>query len=173
MTDHTDAHPTHATTDAPDDAACGPFDDAPLLLGTYTPKIDAKGRVALPAKMRTQLGEGMVLARGQERCVTILPRREFRRIAARIQHTSMGDRAARQYLRIFLSGAVDTQIDRQGRISVPPMLRDYAGLGEHIVVIGVGTRAEIWNADAWDDYLARNEQGYADISDDVLPDMEF
>ncbi len=172
MADHTDAPSTHAAPGTPSqslpDDAC---DAAPLLLGTYTPKIDAKGRVALPAKMRTQLGEGMVLARGQERCVTILPRQEFRRIATRIQHTSMGDKAARQYLRIFLSGAVDTEIDRQGRVSVPQMLRDYAGLGDDIVIIGVGTRAEIWNAGAWADYLAQNEQGYADITDDVFPDM--
>ena len=64
----------------------------PLLLGTYTPKIDAKGRMALPAKFRSQLGSGMVMARGQERCVYLLPQSEFRRIALQIQRTSMGTR---------------------------------------------------------------------------------
>ena len=67
----------------------------PLLLGTYTPKIDAKGRMALPAKFRSQLGPGMVMARGQERCVYLLPQSEFRRIALQIQRTSMGNKAAR------------------------------------------------------------------------------
>ena len=121
----------------------------PLLLGTYTPKIDAKGRVALPAKFRSQLGQGLVMARGQERCVYLLPFDEFRRIASQIQRTSVGNKAAREYLRVFLSGAVDQEPDKQGRVVVPQMLRDYANLGSDIVVIGVGTRAELWNKDAW------------------------
>ena len=143
----------------------------PLLLGTYTPKIDAKGRLALPAKLRAQLGDGLIMARGQERCVYLLPQSEFRRIAMQIQRTSMGDKAARDYLRVFLSGAVDQDPDKQGRILIPQMLRDYADLDGDVVVIGVGTRAEIWNAAAWERYLADQEQGYADIADDVLPSV--
>ena len=115
----------------------------PLLLGTYTPKIDAKGRMALPAKFRSQLGSGMVMARGQERCVYLLPQSEFRRIAVQIQRTSMGNKAARDYLRVFLSGAVDQEPDKQGRVLVPQMLRDYANLGSDIVVIGVGTGRDL------------------------------
>jgi MraZ protein len=145
----------------------------PLLLGTYTPKIDAKGRVALPAKFRSQLGQGLVMARGQERCVYLLPFDEFRRIASQIQRTSVGNKAAREYLRVFLSGAVDQEPDKQGRVVVPQMLRDYANLGSEIVVIGVGTRAELWNKDAWESYLAQKEEGYSDIADDVLPEVEF
>ncbi|MBT1182113.1 division/cell wall cluster transcriptional repressor MraZ [Bifidobacterium sp. CP2] len=145
----------------------------PLLLGTYTPKIDAKGRMALPAKMRGQLGDGLVMARGQERCVYLLPVMEFRRIAMQIQRTSMGNKAAREYLRVFLSGAVDQEPDKQGRVLVPQMLRDYANLGSDIVVIGVGTRAEIWNREAWEAYLAEKEQHYADIANDVLPEVDF
>ncbi|WP_421777500.1 division/cell wall cluster transcriptional repressor MraZ [Gardnerella sp. KA00603] len=142
---------------------------APILLGTYTPKIDDKGRVALPAKFRAQLGKGFVMARGQERCVYVLPMTEFQRMTTQIQRTSMSNKSARDYLRVFLSGAVDEEPDKQGRIVVPPMLRDYASLGNEIVVIGVGTRAEIWNKSAWEAYLADREQGYADIADDVLP----
>ena len=145
----------------------------PLLLGTYTPKIDAKGRVALPAKFRSQLGQGLVMARGQERCVYLLPFDEFRRIASQIQRTSVGNKAAREYLRVFLSGAVDQEPDKQGRVVVPQMLRDYDNVGPEIVVIGVGTRAELWNQDAWESYLAQKEEGYSDIADDVLPEVEF
>ena len=145
----------------------------PLLLGTYTPKIDANGRVALPAKFRSQLGQGLVMARGQERCVYLLPFDEFRRIASQIQRTSVGNKAAREYMRVFLSGAVDQEPDKQGRVVVPQMLRDYANLGSDIVVIGVGTRAELWNKDAWESYLAQKEEGYSDIADDVLPEVEF
>lgn len=142
---------------------------SPVLLGTYTPKIDGKGRVALPAKFRAQLGTGFVMAKGQERCVYVLPMQEFQRITAQIQRTSMSNKSARDYLRVFLSGAVDQEPDKQGRIVVPPMLREYANLGDEIVVIGVGTRAEIWNKTAWNEYLADREQGYSDIADDVLP----
>lgn len=141
----------------------------PILLGTYSPKIDAKGRVALPAKFRSQLGNGFVMARGQERCVYVLPIQEFERITTQIQLTSMSNKSARDYLRVFLSGAIDQEPDKQGRIVVPPMLRDYANLGDEIVVIGVGTRAEIWNKSAWNNYLADKEQDYADIANDVLP----
>ncbi|RSX57020.1 division/cell wall cluster transcriptional repressor MraZ [Bifidobacterium samirii] len=152
----------------------GSSDDLPpLLLGTYTPRIDAKGRLALPARMRAQFGPGLVMARGQERCVYLLPRQEFRRIAMRIQRVSMSDKKARDYLRVFLSGAVDQEPDRQGRILVPQMLRDYADLGTEVAVIGVGTRAEIWNRTAWEGYLASQEQGYADIADDILPAVGF
>ena len=145
----------------------------PLLLGTYTPKIDAKGRMALPAKFRSQLGQGLVMARGQERCEYLLPFDEFRRIASQIQRVSVGNKAAREYLRVFLSGAVDQQPDKQGRVLVPQMLRDYANLGSDVVVIGVGTRAELWNKDTWESYLAEKEEGYSDIADDVLPEVEF
>ena len=144
-----------------------------MLLGTYTPKIDAKGRMALPAKFRTQLGPGLIMARGQERCVYLFPQAEFRRVAMQIQHTSLGNKAAREYLRVLLSGAVDQTPDKQGRVLVPQMLRDYAKLGSDIVVIGVGTRAEIWDKKAWEQYLADNEQGYSDIADDVLPSVEW
>lgn len=144
-----------------------------MLLGTYTPKIDAKGRMALPAKFRTQLGPGLIMARGQERCVYLFPQAEFRRVAMQIQHTSLGNKAAREYLRVLLSGAVDQTPDKQGRVLVPQMLRDYAKLGGDIVVIGVGTRAEIWDKKAWEQYLADNEQGYSDIADDVLPSVEW
>jgi MraZ protein len=144
-----------------------------LLLGTYTPKIDVKGRMALPAKFRSQLGAGLVMARGQERCVYLLPFDEFRRIASQIQRTSVGNKAAREYLRVFLSGATDQVPDKQGRVLVPQMLRDYADLGADVVVIGVGTRAEIWNKQAWESYLSDKEEGYSDIADDVLPEVEF
>ena len=145
----------------------------PLLLGTYTPKIDAKGRMALPAKFRSQLGQGLVMARGQERCRYLLPFDEFRRIASQIQRVTVGNKTAREYLRVFLSGAVDQQPDKQGRVLVPQMLRDYANLGSDVVVIGVGTRAELWNKDTWESYLAEKEEGYSDIADDVLPEVEF
>lgn len=145
----------------------------PLLLGTYTPKVDAKGRLALPAKMRSLLGGGVVMTRGQERCIYLLSRHEFCKIAAQIQRTSLGNRAAREYLRIFLSGATDEDFDKQGRIMIPQMLKKYASLESEVVVIGVGTRAEVWDKAMWEEYLDAKEQDYADIAQDVLPDVDW
>lgn len=167
------AAPSSDVPDADAHAAAPAAEALPMLLGTYEPRMDAKGRMALPAKFRQALGEGLVMARGQERCIYLLPHAEFRRIATQIQRASVGNRAAREYLRIFLSGAVDQEPDKQGRVLVPQMLRDYARLGDDIVVIGVGTRAEIWDKAAWEAYLAANEEGYADIADDVLQELEF
>jgi MraZ protein len=145
----------------------------PLLLGTYTPRMDAKGRLALPAKFRSQLAGRFVLARGQERCVYLLPAGEFRRMAMRIQRVSVGNKATRDYLRVFLSGAVDEQADSKGRVMIPPMLRSYAHLDREIAVIGVGTRAEIWDKATWDAYLADREDDYSQIADDVLPEVDL
>ncbi len=146
---------------------------SPLLLGTYNPKIDSKGRITLPSKFRSHLTGGLVFARGQERCVYILPQNEFRRIAAQIQHTSLSNKAARSYLRVFLSGAVDDVPDKQGRVIVPQILRKYAGIEKDVTVIGVGTRAEIWDTAAWEEYLASQEEDYSNMADDVLPEVDF
>ncbi len=145
----------------------------PMLLGTYTPKIDAKGRIALPAKFRTILGKGVVLTRGQERCIYLLPFREFRRMAVQLQRTSVSNKEARDYSRVLMSGASDQVPDKQGRVLVPPQLREYAHLNSDIVIIGVGSRAEIWDANSWEEYLVSKEQGYSDVENDILPVVDF
>ncbi len=80
-------------------------------------------------------------------------------------------KAARDYQRVFLSGASDETPDKQGRVTVPPALRDYAGLTKDCVVIGAGTRVEVWDAEAWDTYLAEQEAAFADLSEEVLPGL--
>jgi MraZ protein len=144
-----------------------------LLLGTYTPRLDSKGRLALPSKFRSQLAGEFVIARGQERCLYLLPSREFRRLAVSIQRAHVSDKPTRDYLRVFLSGASEEKMDRQGRIVIPPMLREYAHLQRDVAVIGVGTRAEVWDAHAWNTYLAQQEDPYSQISDDVLPEADL
>lgn len=144
-----------------------------LLLGTFTPKMDAKGRVALPARFRQILNGTFVLSRGQERCIYLLPADEFRRMALKIQQAPLGNKAARDYLRVFLSGAVEETTDNQGRVVIPPMLRTYAKLDKQVAVIGVGTRAEIWDLQTWNEYLAGQEEGYSELADDVLTQVSW
>ena len=137
-----------------------------MFLGTYSPRMDAKGRIILPAKFREELSAGLVLTRGQERCLYVFPSAEFERIHERMRSAPLPGRAARDFLRVFPSGASDELPDKQGRITIPPILRQYAGLGDQLVVIGSGTRAEIWDASAWEEYLARTEAEFAALDED-------
>lgn len=146
------------------------FGGAPsLLLGTYNPRMDEKGRLILPSKFRGQLAPGLVMTRGQERCLYLLPMDEFRRMYEQIRLAPITSKQSRDYLRVFLSGASDEMPDKQGRVSIPANLRQYAGLDRDVAVIGMGTRVEIWDAAAWDEYLANQEGDYAETADEVLP----
>ncbi|MFE4464150.1 division/cell wall cluster transcriptional repressor MraZ [Oerskovia sp. NPDC056781] len=144
-----------------------------MLLGTYTPRLDDKGRLILPAKFRGQLASGLVMTRGQERCLFLLPMDEFRRMYDQIRQAPVTSKQARDYLRVFLSGASDEIPDKQGRISIPAALRTYAGLDRDVAVIGAGTRVEIWDATAWEAYLADQEAEYAATAEEVLPALRF
>lgn len=142
-----------------------------LFLGTYTPRLDDKGRVILPARFRPRLEEGLVITRGQERCLYVYPRAEFEQIAAQWQSSPTTSKAVRDYQRVLLSGASDETADKQGRITIPPMLRQYAGLRTECTVIGAGNRVEVWDTEAWDDYLAETEQAYSEQSEEVVPGL--
>lgn len=144
-----------------------------LLLGTYTPRLDDKGRLILPAKFRSHLASGLVMTRGQERCLFLLPMDEFRRMYEQFRVAPVTSKQARDYLRVFLSGASDEMPDKQGRVSIPQHLRDYAGLDREVAVIGAGTRVEIWDLVAWQEYLAEQEVGYSSTAEEVLPPMSF
>ena len=113
-----------------------------MFLGTYTPRLDEKGRVILPAKFREELSEGLVLTRGQERCLYVFSAQEFQRVYEQMRSAPLSSKQARDYIRVFLSGASDEQPDKQGRVTIPQALRDYAGLGKDLTVIGAGARAE-------------------------------
>lgn len=144
-----------------------------LLLGTFTPRLDDKGRLILPAKFRPQLAPGLVLTRGQERCLFLFPMDEFRRMYEQLRDAPVTNKAARDYLRVFLSGASDESPDKQGRVSVPAHLRQYAGLDRDVAVIGAGTRVEIWDLPAWQEYLERQEAVYAQTSEEVVPGLRL
>jgi MraZ protein len=144
-----------------------------LLLGTYTPKLDEKGRLILPAKFRSRLADGLVMTRGQERCLFLLPMDEFSRMYEQVRQAPVTSRQARDYLRVFLSGASDETPDKQGRVSIPPALRAYAGLDRDVAVIGAGTRVEVWDKTAWESYLAEQESAYSETAEQIFPDLQF
>ena len=140
-----------------------------MLMGTYTPRLDDKGRLFLPAKFRDQLSEGLVVTRGQERCLTVWPMRAFAQLAGQAQEAPVTDKAVRDYTRLLFAGASDDQPDKQGRLTIPPMLREYASLSKDVIVIGVGNRLEIWDAARWQEYSDAREQAFSDLSDEVFP----
>ncbi|MCU1575073.1 MAG: cell division/cell wall cluster transcriptional repressor MraZ [Micrococcaceae bacterium] len=139
-----------------------------MFLGTHSPRLDEKGRIILPAKFREELSDGLVLTRGQERCIYVFSQREFERIHEQMRQAPISSRQARDYSRVFLSGASDEVPDKQGRVTIPAALRTYAGLDRELAVIGAGTRAEIWDAQAWADYLEEKEHSFSD-TDDAIP----
>lgn len=142
-----------------------------LFLGTHQPRLDDKGRLFLPAKFRDDLAEGLVITRGQERCLYVFPVAEFTRLYEQMRQAPVTSKAARDYQRVFLSGASSETPDKQGRVTVPPPLREYAGLTRDCVVIGAGSRLEVWDAQAWDAYLADRESAFSDLSEEVLPGL--
>lgn len=135
------------------------------FMGTFRPKLDEKGRLFLPAKFRDRLAEGVVVTQGQEKCLVVWPPEVFDVEADRAAERSMTDKAARGYQRMFFSGGDEVVPDKQGRVSISPSLRDYAGLERDVVVIGVRNRLEIWNPQAWDDYQAAEIQRFADLDE--------
>jgi len=142
-----------------------------VFLGTHTPRLDDKGRLFLPAKFRDRLASGLVVTRGQERCLYVFPMDEFVRVAEAMRNAPVTSKIVRDYLRVFLSGASDEIPDKQGRVTVPSTLREYAGLTRDCTVIGAGSRVELWDTAAWDTYLASTEQAFADQSEEVIPGL--
>lgn len=142
-----------------------------MFLGTHTPLLDDKGRIILPAKYRDKLAGGLVVTRGQERCLYVFPMAEFQRITDVARSAPTSSRPVRDYLRLLLSGASDEVPDRQGRLSIPAPLRQYAGLTRECAVIGAGNRIEIWDLAAWEAYLDATEQAFADTSEEVIPGL--
>jgi MraZ protein len=142
-----------------------------VFLGTHSPRLDDKGRLILPAKFRDQLAPGLVLTRGQERCLYVFTTAEFGRLHEQLRQAPTSSKQARDYLRVLLSGASDELPDKQGRITIPTQLRTYAGLDREVSVIGAGSRVEIWDTRAWETYLAEQEEAFATTAEEVVPGL--
>jgi MraZ protein len=140
-----------------------------MFLGTHTPKLDDKGRLTLPAKFREALAGGLMVTKGQDHCLYVFPRAEFEQMARRVASAPLTNEAVRAYQRYLFSGTDEQRPDSQGRISIVPELRRYAGLTKDCVVIGAISRLEIWDQPAWQRYLDEHEDDYAQAREEVLP----
>ncbi len=142
-----------------------------MFLGTHEPRLDEKGRLILPAKFREELSPGLVITKGQERCLYVFPAQEFLEITQTLKQAPVTAKSARDYMRVMFAGAHDEIPDRQGRITIPQGLRTYAGLEKECVVIGANTRVEIWDSKSWNAYLTDREKGFAEVSEEVFPGL--
>lgn len=145
-----------------------------MFLGTHVPLLDEKGRLILPARFREEVvrvdgTERLVIAKGQQRCLTVWPAGVFAQAAEAIRGGAAATPFAppaetRDFLRVLYAGAVEQEFDKQGRLTVPPPLREYAGLSRQVAVVGADTYFELWDAAAWERYLADKEPAFAAFS---------
>jgi MraZ protein len=140
-----------------------------VFLGSHTPKLDEKGRIFLPAKFRDGLADGLVVTRGQDRCLAIWPRADFVEQTQKLRNAPSSNKQVRDYQRMLASGASDETLDKQGRLTIPAPLRTYAGLDKDVVVVGAINRVEVWDAAAWQTYSETQEAEFAEMNDDMFP----
>ena len=140
-----------------------------MFSGTYTPKVDDKGRLFLPAKFREEMKEGLVITRGQDRSLDLRTAADFADFTEKFKNASQTDARLRAYGRMLFALASEQVPDKQGRVSLTPELRSYAGLEREAVVIGIYDRVEIWEPSAWARYTADQEQAFANLSEEVFP----
>ena len=140
-----------------------------MFLGTYTPKLDAKGRFFLPAKFREELNAGLVITMQQERCLAIYPQEVFEQKAKAALEAPSTVARVRAMQRMLAASASDEVPDAQGRLTIPPNLRTYASLESEIAVVGAIDRVEVWNKAAWEAYSAEQEAAFADMNEEIFP----
>jgi MraZ protein len=130
----------------------------PFLTGEYRHALDDRGRVAVPARFRPRLSAGATITRWLDSCIAVYPRDAWEELAEKLRGLPLTNPQAREFARFMASGAVDAELDKQGRLLVPQYLRGYAGLetGE-VVVVGALNRLEIWNPSSWEPYRGRME----------------
>jgi MraZ protein len=129
-----------------------------MFIGEYRHTFDAKNRISLPAKFRKELGAGVVVTRGLDKCLFVYPKAAWKKEAVRLGAHSTGGAAGRGLARLMLAGAFEADVDGAGRVLVPDYLRSFASLGAKAVVAGVLDRVELWDEDAWKAYTESIER---------------
>jgi MraZ protein len=136
-----------------------------MLIGEFKHSIDAKKRLAIPSKLRKDIGIKAVLTRGLDGCLFLFTHEEWEKLAEKLQALSFTQRNTRAFVRLLLSGASEVDIDALGRILVPDYLKEYAGLKKKVVVAGLYNRLEIWDEVKWDAYKKDMENKSDDIAE--------
>ena len=120
-----------------------------MFMGEYSHTVDAKGRLIVPSRFREQLGDEFVVTKGLDGCLFAYENTEWKALEEKLQALPLTNTNARKFTRFFLAGASTCEVDRQGRSLIPSVLREFAGIEKEAVLVGVGSRIEIWSKEAW------------------------
>lgn len=137
-----------------------------MFMGEYNHTIDAKGRLIMPSKFREALGDEFVVTKGLDGCLFVYPNKEWQAFEEKLRTLPLTNKNARQFSRFFLAGAATCEVDKQGRILLPGVLREFAELEKDVVLVGVLSRIEIWSKDKW------LESNVYDDMDEIAEHME-
>lgn len=137
-------------------------------MGEYQHNIDTKGRLIVPAKFRDHLEEPFVITRGLDQCLFGYPIAEWKALESKLKALPLTKKDARAFTRFFFSGAVECELDKQGRVNLPTPLLTYAKLEKECVILGVSNRFEIWDKHLWEDYFLASEESFADIAENMI-----
>ncbi|AYO30346.1 transcriptional regulator MraZ [Biomaibacter acetigenes] len=136
-----------------------------MFMGQFQHSLDPKGRLIIPAKFRELLGDTFILTKGLDRCLFVYPKDEWAVLEQKLKSLPFTQKDARAFIRFFFSGAVEIEMDKQGRILIPPQLREHARIDRDLVIIGVSNRAEIWSAEEWETYNREASASYEEIAE--------
>jgi MraZ protein len=136
-----------------------------MFIGEFAHNLDSKGRVAVPVKFRNKLGAGAIITRGLDHCLFVLGNKEWEVLAQKLINLPLAQANSRAFVRLMLAGAMDVELDKQGRILVPDYLREYAGLKKQVVVAGLYNRIEIWDSQSWKQYKTKTESASDEIAE--------
>lgn len=136
-----------------------------MFIGEYQHSTDAKGRIIIPSRFREELGFKFILTKGLDNSLFIYPMDEWKNFEDKLKQLPMANREARAFVRHFFSGAVECEIDKQGRITIPQNLREHAKIDKEVITIGVSTRVEIWDKEEWEKYNDDADLSYDDIAE--------
>jgi MraZ protein len=138
-----------------------------MFIGEYQHTIDEKGRMAIPAKFRAVLKKGAIVTRGLDNCLFLYTKSEWQALVKKLANLPLSQQRSRAFSRLMLAGAMDVELDAQGRILIPEYLRQFAGLAKNTVVAGLYSRLEIWDRQAWDKYKASTEKESTQIAEEL------
>lgn len=138
-----------------------------MLIGEYEHSLDVKGRLIMPAKLRADIGEKFIISKGLDGCLFVFSQEEWSNFEAKLKELPLTNKNARDFVRFFLSGATECELDKQGRFLIVNNLRTYAEIEKEVIIIGVGTRLEIWNKQKWDKYNSSENLSADEIAENM------
>jgi len=136
-----------------------------MFIGEYEHNVDAKGRIAVPAKFRAKLSSNAIITRGLDHCLFVFTAKEWETLAQKLINLPLAQANSRAFVRLMMAGAMESEIDSQGRVLIPDYLRKYAGIEKQVVIAGLYNRIEIWNKDSWKEYKTRSESQSEEIAE--------